>query len=76
MLNWLVEEKRIAPHIPVIDKSKREDGTFSRTDFRYDASTDTYTCPANRALTTSGTLVNTASRFSIAGASGIALRAD
>jgi transposase len=58
MLNWLVEEKRIAPHIPVIDKSKREDGTFSRTDFRYDESTDTYTCPANRVLTTSGTLVN------------------
>jgi hypothetical protein len=27
MLNWLVEEKRIAPHIPVNDKSKREDGT-------------------------------------------------
>ena len=29
-LNWIVNEKRIAPHIPVIDKSKREDGTFSR----------------------------------------------
>src|SRR5450432_3455841 len=36
MLNWLVEEKRIAPHIPVFDKSKRDDGTFSRSDFRYD----------------------------------------
>jgi hypothetical protein len=23
MLNWLVEEKGIAPHIPVFDKSKR-----------------------------------------------------
>src|SRR5262245_14758097 len=32
-LNWLVNEKKIAPHIPVIDKSKREDGTFSREDF-------------------------------------------
>ena len=29
-LNWMVNEKKIAPHIPVIDKSKREDGTFSR----------------------------------------------
>ena len=28
-LNWLVNDKDIAPHIPVIDKSKREDGTFS-----------------------------------------------
>jgi hypothetical protein len=29
MPNWLVEEKGIAPHIPVNDKSKRWDGTFS-----------------------------------------------
>src|SRR6476661_3753499 len=34
MLNWLVEEKGIAPHIPVFDNSKRDDGTFSRSDFR------------------------------------------
>src|SRR6266545_2363055 len=35
-LNWIVNEKKIAPHIPVIGKSKREDGTFSREDFRFD----------------------------------------
>jgi hypothetical protein len=34
MLNWLVEDKGIAPHIPVFDKSKRDDGTLSRSDFR------------------------------------------
>ncbi len=28
MLGWLVEEKGIAPHIPVFDKSARRDGTF------------------------------------------------
>src|SRR5262245_43938880 len=56
MLNWLVEEKQITPHIPVIDKSRREDGTFSREDFRYDEPTDTYVCPGGKALTTSGTL--------------------
>ncbi|MEH2519559.1 IS5 family transposase [Bradyrhizobium sp. AZCC 1610] len=33
MLNWLVEEKGIAPHIPVNDTSERDDGTFSRGDF-------------------------------------------
>jgi transposase len=54
MLNWLVEEKRIAPHIPVFDRSKREDGTFSREDFRYDEGTDTYVCPAGKRLTTTG----------------------
>ena len=35
-LDWLVNEKAIAPHIPVIDKSKRDDGTFSREEFVYD----------------------------------------
>ena len=58
MLNWLVEEKQIAPHIPVFDRSKREDGTFSRRDFRYDEVTDVYNCPAEKTLSTSGTLVN------------------
>lgn len=26
MLNWVVNEQKIAPHIPVIDKSQRADG--------------------------------------------------
>jgi len=56
MLNWLIEEKQITPHIPVIDKSKREDGTFSRSDFRYDAERDAYDCPAGKELRTSGTV--------------------
>jgi hypothetical protein len=58
MLNWLVETKRIAPHIPVLDKSARDDGTFSRSDFRYDARHDIYICPAGKTLATTGTLVN------------------
>ncbi len=58
MLNWLVEEKGIAPHIPVFDRSKRDDGTFSRSDFRYDPTGDVYLCPAGKTLTTTGTLVN------------------
>jgi len=58
MLNWLVEDRHIAPHIPVIDKSARRDGTFAREDFRYDHGTDTYACPAGKTLTTTGTLVN------------------
>src|SRR2546423_3535147 len=36
MLNWLVEGKGIAPHIPVNDKSQRDEGTFSRSDFTFD----------------------------------------
>jgi hypothetical protein len=56
MLNWLVEEKGIAPHIPVFDKSKRDDGTFSRSDFRYDPTGDVYHCPGGKRLGTSGTV--------------------
>jgi transposase len=57
-LNWLVKDKKIAPHIPVIDKSKRGDGTFSRDDFMFDKERNVYTCPAGKTLTTTGKLVN------------------
>jgi transposase len=57
-LNWLVKDKKIAPHIPVIDKSKREDGTFSREDFRFDKDRNVYICPAGKTLPTTGRLVN------------------
>src|SRR5437764_4264999 len=57
-LHFLVDEKDIAPHIPVIDKSKREDGTFSREDFSYDKERNVYICPAGKVLTTTGKLFN------------------
>ena len=38
-LAWLVKQKKIAPHIPVFDKSNRTDGTFSRVDFEFDPET-------------------------------------
>jgi len=31
----LVNQQGIAPHVPVIDKSQRDDGTFSREEFIY-----------------------------------------
>jgi hypothetical protein len=58
MLNWLAEERKIAPHVPVIDKSARHDGTFARADFRYERDADVYACPGSKSLTTTGTLVN------------------
>src|SRR6185312_8344437 len=57
-LNWLVNEKKIQPHIPVFDKSNREDGTFSRRDFTFDKEHDIYTCPAGKTLATTGTIIN------------------
>lgn len=58
MLNWLVEERGIEPHIPVSDKSARKDGSLSRADFTYDHAGDAYTCPAGKLLTTRGAVVN------------------
>jgi IS5 family transposase len=53
-LDWLVNMQGIAPHVPVIDNSRREDGTFSREVFIYDEARDIYTCPAGQTLTTTG----------------------
>jgi transposase len=50
MLDWLVHDRGIEPHIPVYDKSQRSDGTFSRDDFSYDQASDTYRCPAAKTL--------------------------
>jgi transposase len=57
-LNWLVNDQKIAPYIPVIEKSKREDGVFSREDFSFDEERDIYICPAGKILRTTGTVVN------------------
>jgi transposase len=50
MLGWLVDEHGIEPHIPVIDKSERADGTFSNAEFSFDAEADEYTCPGGKRL--------------------------
>jgi transposase len=62
-LHWLVDDKQIAPHIPVIEKSKRTDGTFSREEFTFDKDRDIYTCPAGKILTTTGKIVNDEQRL-------------
>jgi transposase len=50
MLEWLVHEQGIEPHIPVIDKSGRDDGTFARADFAFDHGSDLYRCPRGKEL--------------------------
>ena len=49
-LAWLVHERGIEPHIPVFDKSQRQDGTFERADFAFDRKADAYTCSAGKPL--------------------------
>ena len=58
MLNWLVHEHGIEPHVPVFDRSKRSDDTFSRDDFAYDHRADIYVCPAGKKLVTTGRRVD------------------
>jgi Transposase DDE domain len=55
LLKWLVDRK-IAPHVPVWDKSARPDGTFSRTDFVFDRERNIYICPGGAELTGTGTI--------------------
>jgi len=50
MLGWLVEEKRIAPHIPGWDKTPRDDEMLSSSDFRWDEQADEYRCPEGHVL--------------------------
>jgi len=55
-LGWLVKTKKISPHIPVWEKSDRQDGIFSRSDFRWDGKRGAYICPNGKLLQTSGTV--------------------
>jgi len=48
----------IEPHIPVWDRSRRKDGTFSRADFQYDTQRDLYTCPCGKTLRTTGKVLS------------------
>jgi transposase len=75
LLGWLVEQKHIEPHIPVWDKSARQDGTFSRDAFMFNAEQDHYTCPGGKRListgktTTDNTLLYLASTYDCAACS-------
>src|SRR5450631_1375210 len=45
MIGWLVDERGIEPHVKLMDKSERSDGTFSRSDFAFDPEGNLYVCP-------------------------------
>lgn len=49
-LGWLVEDRGIEPHVPVIDKSRRRYGTDRREVFTCDLHEDAYFCPAGKRL--------------------------
>jgi len=55
-LAWIIG-KGITPHIPVRDFSQRDDGTFSRSDFKFDKDRNIYVCPAGKSLKTTGRIL-------------------
>jgi transposase len=50
MLNWLVNEKQIEPHVPVWTRDQREDDTISNSDFQWNEQRNEYRCPQGYAL--------------------------
>jgi len=50
MLEWMVKEKGIEPHVPVWDKSNEKPDIFSRSGFAWDAKADCYHCPGGKRL--------------------------
>ena len=55
-VGWFVKVKKIIRDIPVWEKSDRQDGIFSRSDFRWDTKRGVYICPSGKLLRTSGTV--------------------
>lgn len=45
LLGWMVNEQAIEPHVPVWDKTQRQDDTLSVSDFRWDEQANEYRCP-------------------------------
>ena len=48
MVGWLVDERGIEPHVNLIDKAERTDGSFSRSDFAF--LPESNLCPGGKEL--------------------------
>jgi len=53
MLAWMVEDKGIEPHVPVWDRTQRDDGTLSSASFQWDEQANEYRCPEGKPLRSS-----------------------
>ncbi len=50
LVDWMVNDKEIQPHVPVWDKTQRTDETLSSSEFRWDEQANEYRCPEGHAL--------------------------
>jgi hypothetical protein len=65
ILGWLVKEKKITPHIPVWEKSDRQDGIFSRSDFQWDKKRGATSAPMANGFTPATPYMTDAHRFTV-----------
>jgi transposase len=49
-LAWVVNDKAIAPHIPVWDRSQRKDNTLPISEFQWNERENEYRCPQGQSL--------------------------
>jgi len=49
-LNWMVNEAKIEPHVPVWDRGDERDDGFGRSELNVDEANDLYTCPNGKEL--------------------------
>ena len=45
-----MDQRGIEPHVKLMDKSERTDGTLSRSDFVFDGENNLYVCPGGKEL--------------------------
>ena len=45
LLGWMVNDKGIEPHVPLWDRTQRDDGTLSSNDFEWNEQANEYRCP-------------------------------
>jgi transposase len=50
LLNWMVNDKAIEPHVPTWDKTERKDGTISSSEFHWSEKNNEYRCPEGHPL--------------------------
>src|SRR6266480_2467712 len=50
LLGWMVNDKGIEPHVPLWDRTQRDDGTLSSSDFEWDEQANEYRCPQGQPL--------------------------
>jgi transposase len=50
MLHWMVNEKHIAPHVRVWDRTQRKDETLSSSEFHWSEEVNEYRCPEGHPL--------------------------